>query len=66
LHLALHEWRDWTRLLTSEVGKPLLLGSTTIASQLAVISYFVTKRVVARYRRKHPHPPVVEDEEVEP
>lgn len=66
LHLALHEWRDWTRILTSEVGKPLLLGSMTIAFPLATVCYFVTKPIVARYHRKHPHPAVVEDEEVEP
>ena len=66
VHLALHEWRDWTRLLTSKVGKPMLIGSTAIASPVAVICYFVTKDIVVRYRRKHPHPPVAEDEEVEP
>src|SRR6185312_13757839 len=24
---TLHDWRDWTRLLTSRVGKPTLVGS---------------------------------------
>jgi len=66
VHLAVHEWRDWTRILTSEVGKPMLLGSLTIALPIAVISYFVIKPIVARHHRKHPHPPVVEDEQVEP
>jgi hypothetical protein len=66
LHLALHEWRDWTRLLTSRVGKPMLLGSMTIAAPLAVISYFIVKPIVARHHRKHPHSPPVDEEEVEP
>lgn len=66
LHVAPHEWRNWWRLLTSGVEKPMLVGSTTLAVPLAVVSYIVTKRIVARYHRKHPHPPVVEDEEVEP
>ena len=66
VHLAPHEWRDWTKILTSEVGKPMLLGSLTIAMPLAVISYFVTKPIVARHHRKHPHPPADEDNQVEP
>jgi uncharacterized protein (DUF2062 family) len=66
VHLAWHEWRNWWRLLTSEVGRPMLLGSITIAAPLGVVFYFVTKKVVARHHRKHPHPPVVDDEEVEP
>jgi hypothetical protein len=65
LHLALHEWRDWTRLLTSRVGKPMLLGSMTIAFPMALICYFVTKPIVAAYHRKHPNSPPADDE-VEP
>lgn len=66
VRLAWHEWRDWTRILTSEVGKPLLLGSLTIALPMALASYFIIKPIVAHHHRKHPHPPVIEDEEVEP
>lgn len=66
VHLAWHEWRDWWKLLTSEVGRPMLLGSMTFAAPLAVVFYFVTKKVVARHHRKHPHPPVVDDEQAEP
>jgi len=64
LHLALHEWRDWTRLLTSRVGKPMLLGSMTIAAPLATICYFIIRPIVARHHQKHPHPPPVDEEEV--
>jgi hypothetical protein len=66
LHLAIHEWRDWTRLLSSRVGKPMLAGSMVIATPVAGICFFVAKAIVARHRRKHPHSPPVEDEEVEP
>ena len=64
LRLALHDWRDWTRLLTSRVGKPMLVGSMIIATPLAGICFFVGKTVISRYRRKHPHPPLANDEEV--
>jgi len=63
---AIHEWRDWTKLLTSRIGKPMLLGSMVIALPLAGTCYFIAKTVVARYHAKHPHAPVTEDEEVEP
>ena len=66
LHLAIHEWRDWTRLLSSRVGKPMLAGSMIIATPVAGICFFVGKAIVARHHRKHPHPPPAEDEEVEP
>ena len=66
LHLAIHEWRDWTRLLSSRVGKPMLVGAMVIATPLAGICYFVAKEIVTRHHRKHPHPPPAEDEEVEP
>jgi uncharacterized protein len=66
LHLAVHEWRDWTRLLSSRVGKPMLAGSMVIATPVAGICFFVGKAIVARHHRKHPHSPPAEDEEVEP
>jgi uncharacterized protein (TIGR03546 family) len=67
LRLAMpHTWREWVHLLTTGVGKPMLLGSMAIASPLAGICFFVAKALVTNYRKKHPHPPVVEDEEVEP
>ena len=66
LHLRIHEWRDWTQLLTSRVGKPMICGSMIIALPVAGISYFVAKNIVALHREKHPQGPVPEDEEVEP
>lgn len=65
VRLAWHEWRDWYKILTSEVGKPVLMGSLAVALPVALISYYVTKSIVIRHHRKHPHPPVVDDE-VEP
>jgi uncharacterized protein (DUF2062 family) len=66
VRLALHEWRDWSRMLSSHVGKPMLLGSVFIATPLATACYFISKTLVTKYRLKHPHAPVSEDEEVEP
>jgi uncharacterized protein (DUF2062 family) len=66
MRLAIHQWRDWTNLLTSRVGKPMLVGAMVIATPLAGVCYFVAKEIVARHHRKHPHPPPVEEEEVEP
>ncbi len=62
----LHEWRTWTKVLTSSIGKPMLLGSMVIALPLAGTCYFVAKAIVARHHRKHPHAPVSTEEEVEP
>jgi uncharacterized protein (DUF2062 family) len=58
-----HGSRNWTSFLT--VGKPWLLGSIFLGAPVSLISYFITKPIVARYHRKHPHPPPA-DEEVEP
>jgi uncharacterized protein (TIGR03546 family) len=66
LHLTIHEWRDWTRLLSLRVGKPMLVGSMIIATPLAGACFFIGKAIVAHYHRKHPHSPPAEDEEVEP
>jgi hypothetical protein len=66
LHLAVHEWRDWTKLLSSRIGKPMLLGSMMIATPLAGAVFFIAKAIVTKYRLKHPHAPVSDDEEVEP
>ncbi|HXT13442.1 MAG TPA: DUF2062 domain-containing protein [Candidatus Angelobacter sp.] len=55
LHISIHEWRDWTKLITSRVGKPLLMGSIFIATPIAGVCFFVTKWIVARHHRKHPH-----------
>jgi uncharacterized protein (TIGR03546 family) len=59
-----HSVRNWTSFLT--VGKPWLLGSIFIGAPVSLISYFITKPIVASYHRRHPHSPVVEDKEVEP
>lgn len=66
MRFSLHEWRDLTRMFTSRVYKPMLFGSMTVAIPLAGISYFITKAIVVRHHRKHPHPPPTEEKEVEP
>ena len=64
--LLLREWRSWTKVLSTSIGKPMLLGSMVIALPVAGASYFIAKMIVARHHKKHPHAPVSEDEEVEP
>ena len=49
-HLTGHAWRSWTTFLS--VGRPLLLGSTICAAPLAILSFFVTKFIVAKKHRK--------------
>jgi uncharacterized protein (TIGR03546 family) len=56
--------RTWTTFLT--VGKPWLIGSILLGAPVSVICYFVTKPIVARHHRKHPHPPPEENPQVEP
>ncbi len=66
VHLAFHDWHDWTHMVTSKVGKPMLLGSMAIASPLAGIAYFVTKAIVIRHHRRHPSAPADEEKKTEP
>ena len=50
LRLRWSEWRSWTTFLT--VGKPLLLGSIVCAVPVAVVSFLITKVLVARHQRR--------------
>jgi uncharacterized protein (DUF2062 family) len=50
LGLPAHAWRSWTTFLT--VGKPMLLGSVLCAAPLALLSFFLSKQIVARHQRK--------------
>ena len=66
-------WREtlqWTNFLKWRTFlKPIvpwLIGSIFLGGPFSVITYFVTKPIVARYQRKHPHPPPHEDTTVEP
>lgn len=63
--LSGHAWRSWTTFLT--VGKPMLLGSLLCAAPLAVVSFFISRRIVARHqRKKHAEPASVLPEEDNP
>ncbi len=47
-------WRSWTTFVT--LGKPMLLGAAVCGAPLAVVAFFVTRRLVARHqRKKHLH-----------
>ncbi|HWI58461.1 MAG TPA: DUF2062 domain-containing protein [Bacillota bacterium] len=45
-----HWWHSWTTFFA--VGKPLLLGSGLCATPVALLSFFITRRIVARHQRK--------------
>jgi uncharacterized protein (DUF2062 family) len=46
-----HSWRKWTTFFLG-VGRPLLLGSVVCATPFAVISFWVTKALIARHQKK--------------
>ena len=60
--LSPHAWRSWTTFLT--VGKPMLLGSVLCGAPVSVLSFFVSRRIVARHQlKKQTHQrPVVQEE----
>jgi uncharacterized protein len=61
--LSPHAWRSWTTFLT--VGKPMLLGSVLCGAPMSVVSFFISRRIVARHQlKKQTHPrPVVQEED---
>jgi len=53
-----HNWRNWFRWdYLRTVGSPWLVGSILFGVPVSGICFFITKRIVARHHRKHPHPP---------
>ena len=56
VQLKAAEWRHWTTFLT--VGKPVLLGSVVVGAPGALVTFFITRGIVARHqRRKHARQP---------
>jgi uncharacterized protein (DUF2062 family) len=53
LHWRAREWRNWTTFFS--VGQPLLLGSVLVSGPVALLAFCVTRGMVTRHRRKHPH-----------
>ena len=47
------EWRSWTTFFS--IGQPLLLGSVIVSTPVALLSFWVARRIVIRHHRKHPH-----------
>jgi uncharacterized protein (DUF2062 family) len=45
-----HDWRNWTTFLT--VGRPWLVGSAVCSAPFALLSFALTKIIVARHHRK--------------
>lgn len=50
VHFGWHDWRNWRTFLV--IGKPLLLGSIVYGIPLATGSFFITKAIVERHRKK--------------
>jgi len=49
-HMARPAWHLWTTLFS--VGKPLLVGGVVCSAPAAVLSFFISQRIVARHQRK--------------
>jgi uncharacterized protein len=65
LGLSPHAWRSWTTFLT--VGKPMLLGSILCGAPVAIVSFFISRRIVARHQlKKAIQPPKMLPEEENP
>jgi uncharacterized protein (DUF2062 family) len=51
-----HSWRDWhtffDRSTFLTTGKYLLVGSSVCSAPISLISFFITKGIVARHQRK--------------
>jgi hypothetical protein len=50
MHVQGYSWRHWTTFFT--VGKPLLVGSVVCSAPFSLLSYVLTRRLVARHQRK--------------
>lgn len=59
-------WRNWASYITG-VGKPLLVGGIVCAMPFAVVSFFLTRRIVLRHQqKKKAAPPSPDDQELNP
>ena len=57
IHWEGFSWRMWTTFFFGDVGKRLLVGGTVCATPFAIVSFFLTERLVRRHHEKrHPHP----------
>jgi uncharacterized protein (DUF2062 family) len=54
LHLSPRELWKWNTFVT--IGKPLLLGSVFCSAPMALLSFFITRFLVARHHRKRGKP----------
>ncbi len=53
LHWHAREWRRWTTFFS--VGRPLLLGSVIVSTPAALLVFGITRNIVLRHRKRHPH-----------
>lgn len=61
--LSLHDWL----VFLCGLGKPLLVGGLVLPVPLAPLSFFLTRRLIVRHRRKkHAHAPPPGGEQINP
>ncbi len=59
-------WRNWASFIGG-VGKPLLVGGIVCATPFAVLSFFLTQRIVSRHQKKKKAAvPPPDDQELNP
>jgi uncharacterized protein len=65
LHMEGPVWHFWTTLFT--IGKPLLVGGVVCSTPAAVISFFISQRIVERHQhKKKMQQKLLSDEEANP
>jgi hypothetical protein len=65
MHWEGSSWRHWTTFFS--VGKPLLVGGCLCAAPFSLVSFFITRAIVARHqRKKQAQPPPAEPVEENP
>jgi uncharacterized protein (DUF2062 family) len=58
-------WRHWTTFFS--VGKPLLVGGCVCATPFSILTFFLTRAIVARHqRKKHAHERAPDPDEANP
>jgi len=63
-HWEGHKWRSWMTIL--KIGKPLLLGSVLCSAVAALLTFGLTRAIVARHQhKKQTQPPPVESNELD-
>jgi len=55
IHWREHSWSEWVETFLFGVGRPTLVGSVVLGAPLSVLSFFLSKVLVARHQAKKQH-----------